>query len=177
MKQLSILSWRCIFVWEHSYAFCVLSGSNGRSRSEMSKGWVLPWGALAAPTLVWGRAAVAGAIARYSKPGLLPGSVAFTTLSGRRPWPEGLEQEPWGIWASFWASFCPSLSWLGAFVEPKVLVLHFWAGFTFLQICVPWLEKGLGLDGLELHCWADFAPSLVVLAMTVPAVARGRARP
>lgn len=125
MKQLSILSWRCIFVWEHSYAFCVLSGSNGRSRSEMSKGWVLPWGALAAPTLVWGRAAIAGAIARYSKPGLLPGSVAFTTLSGRRPWPEGLEQEPWGIWASFWASFCPSLSWLGAQGLSAVLLSWF----------------------------------------------------
>ena len=32
------------------------------------------------------------------------------------------------------------------------LGLHFCAGFPYPPVDVPWLEAGLGLEGLVLHC-------------------------
>ena len=96
MNHLPILVLKaCCYVEVSLCSMHMPSGSARRAGSEVSTGQIFPQGALAAATVVQGRAGFGGAGTRTRcEPRLFLGSMEVSALSGVGPGPHGLEQEP-----------------------------------------------------------------------------------
>lgn len=128
-----------------------------------------------------GRAGVGGPKTRARcKQGLLLCSVAIATLLGGKGGAGGTGAGSLRELGFSWV-WLQSPLWLGAGLRPEDLRLHFCAGVTFSLVSAPWLEAGLGSEGLEPHSWVACDSSQVcagtyVLAMTDPVMVRSRSR-